>query len=338
MGGTRATALPETHSGTANTAVPETHSGTANTAVPEIWRLAVFLQSLTAASDNTRQAYGSDLSQFAVWLGERDVRDPQAVTRNLVKQYLAHLTTQGFAKRTIARKLAALRRYFAWLVKTTLAADPRSKVANPTTGVRAPSGDGRLPRILGPDQLDALLTGASVAEDDPPWRLARDTAIVELLYGSGLRVSELCSLTFASIDLAGAAATVWGKGSKERRVPLSPPAVVALREWFPLRDTVTGIDVVSAGPTGPSDPLFLNGRGHRLTPRDVRRILDRRSIDPTHPHALRHTFATHLLDNGADLRAVQELLGHANVATTQRYTHVSKERLQAAYLASHPRA
>lgn len=294
--------------------------------------MPVFLQSLTAASDNTRQAYASDLVQFAAWLETRDVGEPTAVTRNLVKQYLAHLTAEGFAKRTMARKLAALRRYFAWFVKTTLAAQPSSAVVNPTTGVRAPSGEGRLPRILGPDQLDALLTGSSVADDDPPWRLARDTAVVELLYGSGLRVSELCSLTFAGVDLAGAAATVWGKGSKERRVPLSPPAVVALREWFALRSEV------SAQPAGPSEPLFLNGRGHRLTPRDVRRILDRRSVDPTHPHALRHTFATHLLDNGADLRAVQELLGHANVATTQRYTHVSKERLQAAYLASHPRA
>ena len=316
--------------------MPETSSGIPNTGIPERWRVTEFLQSLTAASDNTRQAYGSDLAQFVSWLGTREVNEPTAVTRTLVKQYLAHLTAEGCAKRTIARKLAALRRYFAWLLKTSVAANPRAKTTNPTvnptTGVRAPSGDGRLPRILGPDQLDALLTGANVAEDDPPWRLARDTATVELLYGSGLRVSELCSLNFSSIDLAGAAATVWGKGSKERRVPLSPPAVVALREWFALRSEVA----VSGG--SPSDPLFLNGRGHRLTPRDVRRILDRRSIDPTHPHALRHTFATHLLDNGADLRAVQELLGHSNVATTQRYTHVSKERLQAAYLASHPRA
>jgi site-specific recombinase XerD len=144
-------------------------------------------------------------------------------------------------------------------------------------------------------------------------------------------VSELCSLTLASVELHGAAATVWGKGSKERRVPLSPPCVVALERWSALRAEV-------AAPTGLRDALFVNGRGKKLTPRDVRRILDRRAIDPTHPHALRHTFATHLLDNGADLRAVQELLGHASVATTQRYTHVSRERLQSAYLASHPRA
>ncbi len=293
--------------------------------------------SLTSSSDNTKQAYVSDVAQFAEWVAERDITKPADVTRAAMKQYMAHLTGEGLAKRTIARKLAALRRYFGWFVKVTLAANPRKKIANPTTGVRSPNGDGRLPRILGADQLDALLTGSQLATDDPPWRLARDTAVVELLYGSGLRVSELCTLTLASVDLSANATTVWGKGAKERRVPLSPPAVVAVREWLKLRHEM----VNAASDTGTRsirDPLFVNNRGHQLTPRDVRRILDRRSIDPTHPHALRHTFATHLLDNGADLRAVQELLGHANVATTQRYTHVSKERLQSAYLASHPRA
>ena len=251
------------------------------------------------------------------------------MTRAQVKQYLAHLTRTDHAKRTIARKLAALRRYFGWLVRES--AGTRRRVANPTIGVRSPQGEGRLPRVLGPDQLDALLSGSQLEGDDPPWRLARDTAVVELLYGSGLRVSELCSLTLANVDLHGAAATVWGKGSKERRVPLSPPCVIALEQWCSLRAEI-------AAATGLRAQLFVNGRGNKLTPRDVRRILDRRAIDPTHPHALRHTFATHLLDNGADLRAVQELLGHASVATTQRYTHVSRERLQSAYLASHPRA
>jgi site-specific recombinase XerD len=293
------------------------------------WRLDDFVGSLTSASDNTRLAYENDVTQFAEWAAENGTKKPEGVTRTQVKQYLAHLTRTDHAKRTIARKLAALRRYFGWLVRESVGA--RRRVANPTIGVRSPQGEGRLPRVLGPDQLDALLSGNQLEVDDPPWRLARDTAVVELLYGSGLRVSELCSLTLGSVDLHGAAATVWGKGSKERRVPLSPPCVVALEQWSALRIEV-------AGPKGLRDPLFVNGRGNKLTPRDVRRILDRRAIDPTHPHALRHTFATHLLDNGADLRVVQELLGHASVATTQRYTHVSRERLQSAYLASHPRA
>jgi len=293
------------------------------------WRLDDFVGSLTSASDNTRLAYETDVTQFAEWAAENGAKKPESVTRAQVKQYLAHLTRTDHAKRTIARKLAALRRYFGWLVRESTGS--RRRVANPTLGVRSPQGEGRLPRILGPDQLDALLSGSQLEGDDPPWRLARDTAVVELLYGSGLRVSELCTLTLSSIDLRAAAATVWGKGSKERRVPLSPPCVIAIEEWMKLRHEIVPAAGVRA-------PLFVNGRGNKLTPRDVRRILDRRAIDPTHPHALRHTFATHLLDNGADLRAVQELLGHASVATTQRYTHVSRERLQSAYLASHPRA
>ena len=295
-------------------------------------------------------AYRSDVQHFAEWVSDDDVRKPSDVTRAMVKQYLAHLTATKsspnakttHAKRTIARKLAALRRYYAWLIRAS-----SKKVVNPTVGVRAPSGDGKLPRILGTDQLDALLTGNQLDDEEPAWREARDRAIVELLYGSGLRVSELCSLGCEHIDTALGAATVWGKGSKERRIPLNEPTVGAISSWLSMRHELvvistaqqpSGSEAVVGGQRQVRDPLFLNERGKQLTPRDVRRILDRRSINPTHPHALRHTFATHLLDNGADLRAVQELLGHANVATTQRYTHVSKERLQSAYLSSHPRA
>ena len=192
-----------------------------------------------------------------------------------------------------------------------------------------PAGSGRLPRVLDAREVSGLLDGA-VGDDEPEWRRTRDDAVLEVLYGSGLRVSELCGLDVSSLALAVGAATVWGKGSKERRVPLSEPAVRALRRWLEVR-----ADVV---PPDQGDALFGNERGNRLAPRDVRRIVDRRSPTPTHPHALRHSFATHLLDGGADLRAVQELLGHADVATTQRYTHVSRERLSAAYRDAHPRA
>jgi len=150
------------------------------------------------------------------------------------------------------------------------------------------------------------------------------------LYGSGLRVSELCSLDIDSIDTRRGVVRVMGKGNKERVVPVGKPAMQAVRAWVPLRSEV--LEVID------ELALFLNHRGRRITPRDVRRLIDDRAMSPTHPHALRHTFATHLLDNGADLRAVQELLGHSDVATTQRYTHVSKERLKTAYGASHPRA
>jgi site-specific recombinase XerD len=155
--------------------------------------------------------------------------------------------------------------------------------------------------------------------------------VIELLYGSGLRVSELCSLDVDSIDARNNTVTVMGKGSKERRIPVSEPSVGAVKSWVKLRREVVDDKRESVA-------LFLNSRGGRLAPRDVRRIIDERALTPTHPHALRHTFATHLLDNGADLRAVQELLGHSDVATTQRYTQVSKERLKSAYGASHPRA
>ena len=205
--------------------------------------------------------------------------------------------------------------------------------ADPSVGLSAPSGDGRLPRVLRDDELASLLDRppAAVDADPAPVRL-RDDAVLEILYGSGLRVAELCSLRPEDLDLAGQTARVWGKGSKQRLVPLSGPAVEALEGW--LR---TGRpDLVSA--ETPPDAVFLNRRGRRLSPRDVRRIIDHRSASPTHPHALRHTFATHLLDGGADLRAVQELLGHADLGTTQHYTHVSKERLRNVLDATHPRA
>jgi len=157
----------------------------------------------------------------------------------------------------------------------------------------------------------------------------RDVAVLELLYAAGLRVSELCSLDRGDIDLRGRTVTVLGKGGKQRRVPIHDTAAAALRAW--LHD---GRDAME----GPPEAAFVNQRGARLGPRDVRRILDRRAAAPTHPHALRHTYATHLLDGGADLRVVQELLGHSSLATTQVYTHVSKERLRAVYDGTHPRA
>jgi site-specific recombinase XerD len=201
---------------------------------------------------------------------------------------------------------------------------------DPTVGVKAPSDKGRLPTVLTSDQLRALLE--SRPEGHAPWRISRDDAVIELLYGSGLRVAELCSLNLDSLDVRKRCVRVMGKGSKERIVPVSDPTLAAVKAWRTLRNEL--VDDANAD----VEALFLNQRGRRLGSRDVRRILDDRSLAPTHPHALRHTFATHLLDNGADLRVVQELLGHGNVATTQRYTHVSKERLRSAYRASHPRA
>ena len=288
----------------------------------DAWRIQQFGVSLTAASPHTISAYLSDVNLFIEWVGRQSILTPEAVTKDIVRQYIGFLTTMKMAKRTTGRKLAALRRYFGWMVRN------QQISIDPTIGVRTPSDTGRLPKVLTNEQLGALLhTGDT---EQPDWKIARDTAVIELLYGSGLRVSELCSLDVDSINVKQLAVSVMGKGGKERRVPVGEPSLVALKQWVALRtEVVTNSSTVA---------LFVNSRGTRLGTRDVRRIIDARSIAPTHPHALRHTYATHLLDNGADLRAVQELLGHADVATTQRYTHVSKERLKSAYGTSHPRA
>lgn len=286
------------------------------------WNIDQFARSLTSSSPNTVNAYRSDVTMFADWVSRMSIAEPSLVSRDVVRQYVSFLTTMKLAKRSITRKIASLRRYFGWLVRNGVIS------GDPTSGVHTPSDSGRLPKVLTSDQLKALLVSAD--PDAPDWRTSRDTAVVELLYGSGLRVSELCDMDVNSMDAKKKAILVMGKGSKERRVPMSDPSLDAIKIWLKFRHELTN---------NPSEPaLFLNTRGRRLTPRDVRRIIDFRSVAPTHPHALRHTFATHLLDNGADLRAVQELLGHRDVATTQRYTHVSKERLKSAYGATHPRA
>lgn len=293
------------------------------TAMAAGWSIDDFIGSMTAASAHTTSAYASDVKQFAEWVSRQKVTSPKNVTRDMVRQYLSFLTTNRQAKRSVTRKLAAIRRYFAWQVRN------KTIKSDPTVGVRTPSGTGRLPKVLTKEQLNALLTCKDPKV--PEWKSTRDTAVIELLYGSGLRVSELCSLDVDSIDARNNTVTVMGKGSKERRIPVSEPSIGAVKSWVKLRREVVDEERESVA-------LFLNSRGGRLAPRDVRRIIDERALTPTHPHALRHTFATHLLDNGADLRAVQELLGHSDVATTQRYTQVSKERLKSAYGASHPRA
>jgi integrase/recombinase XerC len=289
------------------------------------WHDAEFLGSLSSVAPRTVDAYRRDLAGFADWAERGDARGPEDVDRLLLRRYVAHLATRRYAKRSIARKVSALRRYFAWAARRGLVA------ADPSTSLSAPRGEGRLPRVLRQDELTALLDEPTSRAGDDPTRHARDDAVLELLYGSGVRVGELCALSTGDIDLPRGRAVVWGKGGKQRVVPLSEPTVDALRRWIgPARDAF-----LTATAT---DALFVNQRGHTLTPRDVRRIVDRRAASPTHPHALRHTFATHLLDGGADLRAVQELLGHADLATTQRYTHVSRERLRSVYEATHPRA
>lgn len=297
---------------------------------PSPWREDDFERSLTSASANTVAAYRRDLDAFVEWVTRVGAAGPSDVDRLLLRRYLAYLGTRRYARRTIARKASALRRYFGWLRRTgVIAGDPAARLS-------APRGEGRLPHVLKTEELDRLLDApaAPAAADVEAAVRRRDDAVVELLYGSGLRVGELCGLRSTDVDSGAHRVTVWGKGDKQRQVPMSAPAADAVVAY--VADGRHHLAADTSPP--PTEALFLNKKGNRLTPRDVRRILDARAANPTHPHALRHTFATHLLDGGADLRAVQELLGHADLATTQLYTHVSKERLRAVYDGSHPRA
>ncbi|MCX7619255.1 MAG: tyrosine recombinase [Acidimicrobiales bacterium] len=294
---------------------------------PDPWLIEQFVMSLASVSANTVAAYRRDITAFCEWAERGGVPGPSAIDRRSLRRYLAYLNTRRYSRRTVARKVSSLRRYFGWLHRTG-----RVEI-DPSLGLAAPRGEARLPRVLRDDELAALLDEppARVADDLPAIR-HRDDAVLELLYGSGLRVSELCSITFGDLDLANRSLVVWGKGGKQRRVPLSQPAVEALSRWL----TSGREELVTS--ESPPDRVFLNRRGRGLSPRDVRRILDHRAKAPTYPHALRHTFATHLLDGGADLRVVQELLGHSDLSTTQLYTHVSRERLRTVLDATHPRA
>jgi integrase/recombinase XerC len=290
-----------------------------------------FLRAAQAERDfspHTLDAYGRDLAQFREWSARGSTTDLDAVDRRHLRRYVAYLGSREYARRTIARKASAVRALLKWAVDQGLIA------ANPAEDLAAPKLDKPLPKVLKEDEAVAL---CDLPLDDDEVGM-RDRAILELLYGSGLRVSELCGLDVDDVDLRARAVRVLGKGKKERRVPISEPARVAVRRYV----SEGRKELMERGPANDVAALFFNRRGGRLGPRSVRSMLERyltaEGRSSVGPHALRHSFATHLLDGGADLRAVQELLGHESLATTQIYTHVSTERLRAVYEQSHPRA
>lgn len=282
-------------------------------------------QSLQNRSELTIAAYQNDLGQFfrfaAPELGvEPEVLTVEQIDVFIVRSFLGILTDQGLTRKSMARKLAALRSFFKYLCREKiLELNPVGRIASPKIGKR-------LPHFLYLEQIEGLLR----ASDCTTFLGARDQVIIELLYGSGLRVSELVSLNRQSLELESGLLRVRGKGNKERVVPITDYARQAINGYFKLR-------------RDENQAVLLNYQGTRLTARSVRRILDklvrRISLEQhVHPHMLRHSFATHLLDGGADLRTVQELLGHQKLSSTQIYTHLTRERLKDVYGKAHPRA
>jgi integrase/recombinase XerD len=280
-------------------------------------------------SQNTLAAYRRDLAQYVAWLAGRGLDD---VATGDVEAYVAHLRGTGKAPASIARAVVAVRGLHRFLAEEGDATrDPGAAVATP----RVPRG---LPKALTEEEIGSLL--ASVVGFDPPAR--RDRAILEVLYGTGVRISELVGLSLGDVDVDGGFLRAFGKGSKERVVPLIGHAARAMHEW--LAPSGRGaMEPERWARRGDADAVFLNARGGRLTRQGawgiIRGHADRVGLgDRLSPHVLRHSCATHLLDHGADIRVVQELLGHASISTTQVYTLVSQQRLRAAYEAAHPRA
>ncbi|MDQ7093357.1 tyrosine recombinase XerC [Desulfosporosinus sp. PR] len=276
-------------------------------------------------SEHTVTAYQTDLGQFFRFAAQELGQEPETLEADqidvyIVRSFLGILTDHGLSRKSMARKLAALRSLFKFLCrKEVLAVNPVQRIASPKVGRK-------LPHFLYLDQVEGLLK----ASDCTQLLGARDQVIMELLYGSGLRVSELVGLNRESLDLDSGLLRVLGKGNKERVVPLTDYARRAIESYLKMR-------------SDDKEALLLNYQGTRLSDRSVRRILDKLvtkvSLEQhVHPHMLRHSFATHLLDGGADLRSVQELLGHQKLSSTQIYTHLTRERLKNVYAKAHPRA
>lgn len=302
------------------------------------WPVEPFNESLAALSAHTRRAYEHDVAEFVAWAERGGCAAPDRIDHRTLRRYLAYLTTRGFERSTVARKAASVRAYTRWLRRRGFAPDDPGRL------LTTPKGTSRLPRVPRRPDAVALLGSAAHAAAAEPGKAAgstahaaalRDLAVLELLYGAGLRVSECCGLAPDDVDVRRGHVTVLGKGAKVRRVPLGEPAVDAVARYLGESRPVL------SRPDTPPDALLLNARGRRLGPRDARRIMARFPLPDgrtLHPHALRHAFATHLLEGGADLRVVQEMLGHADLSTTQVYTHVTRDRLRSVYEGAHPRA
>ncbi len=307
-----------------------------------------YLRVVRHASPHTLRNYESDLNQFQTFLSPPGAEPPPLVevTHLLIREFVSHLHDHRLERSSIARKLAAIRSFFKFAVREGMV------VRNPARLVATPKLARRIPSVMSAEDLSTFLDGVVAKPPGPsssrkrPGQaeqnlllVKRDRAILELLYASGLRVSELTGLNLADMDRNDLMLRVRGKGNKERIVPYGSKAEQALQAYEPVREAI----LHRANSRGDVRPVFLNNFGTRLTPRSVARILKKYArlfnINwDLHPHSLRHAFATHLLTDGADLRAIQELLGHSSLSTTQRYTHASIRQLLEVYDKAHPRA
>jgi len=290
-------------------------------------------------SPHTVRGYTGDLERFVGFLVEflgtpAEALTPEAVDRLAVRSFVASMARSGLARTSQGRALSAVRGLLRYGVREGVL------TANPAHGVKTPKAPKTLPRHLRPGEIETVIEAAGTSDREAPELDHRDQALLELLYATGLRVGELVSLDWPDLDLSARVLRVLGKGGKERMVPFGRPAEAALRAWLSDWEEVRSR---AAGNDPAAEPVFLNHRGGRLTARSVRRVVDRAVeagavASGVHPHTLRHTFATHLLEAGADLRSIQELLGHSSLSTTQRYTHLDVDRLLNVYRSAHPRA
>jgi integrase/recombinase XerC len=281
-------------------------------------------------SENTLIAYSSDLTQMVSYAHEQRVETTEELDAEVLRQWVWFHAEQGMAAASLRRKVSAVKKFSQWLATRSLVEK------DPGVRLRAPSSSRSLPRVLGKNQMEDMLSSLEARADTRDPVALRDHALVELLYASGIRVSELVGLTLSQVDFGSGTLRVLGKGNKERVVPFGVPAQRALAKYLEHGRHVLESD-------DKSERVFLSTRGRPLGVRSVYQVVaallsEIPGTGPLGPHTLRHTAATHLLDGGADLRSVQELLGHASLGTTQIYTHVSTERLTRAYQRSHPRA
>ncbi len=293
-------------------------------------KFMLFLQIEKNASLHTVNSYRNDLSSFFIFMSDTYAKDVSfaSLTSLEIRSYLVYLNEQGYAKRTIARKISALRSFCRYLLR-------EGKIdKNPFVKVKTPKLEKKLPVFLEMVEIEQLF---SLQADDELGR--RDSAVLELLYATGCRVSELVAVSLLQVDFSNRYVLLLGKGDKERIVPMTNRAVTVLQDYI----TKTRSVLLQRYKVRDHGKLFINNRGGQLTDRSVRRIIDKyinlmAVYKKISPHSIRHTFATHLLDNGADLRSVQEMLGHSSLSTTQIYTHITTERMKQVYNNSHPRA